>query len=283
MNGRNLLDGMNYIDDKFIEEADEMKKEKIKITPIKKWIATAACLVFIAAAAAVIPQIANWGSVTPNESVAPSGSISEEESARVIEKVTVNMGKIFVNETEAPLTKTFPRWWLEECERKELTYDEVKAYYGCELMPEYVPKGLTPDEHNGKSGFYVKKDGGTIVGDTVTFGYYGETLQDGVTKKGFEVRMSKIGLIRDYVYDTDEVKASEILGTKVTIGRWRMPYGPFDPDTHNPTGYNEMYIAEFKNKNGIECEIEFTEMPLEECVKVIASLISGAGVIEIAE
>lgn len=284
MNGKNLLDGMNHIDDKFIEEADEMKREKVKITPMKKWLAAAACFVFIAAAAAVIPQITNLGNDLPAESGAPSGNVTEEESERVIKKVTVNMNKVFVNELEeAPVAKAFPKWWLEECERKELTYDEVKAYYGRDIMPEYVPEGLTPGEHNGRAGFYVKKDGGTIVYDTVTLGYYGEALPDGVTKKGFEVRMAKIGFIRDYSYDTDEVKTSEILGIQVKIGRCSMPYGPYDPVTHKPSGSYDMYIAEFTAKDGTKCEIEFTEMPLEECVKVIASVISGAGNIEVAE
>lgn len=98
--------------------------------------------------------------------------------------------------------------------------------------------------------------------------------------KGFSITVSKIGLLNDclYILPENEVKTSDIGGTAVTFGYRSMPYGPYDPDTHEPSGYYDMYVAEFEY-DGIEYEIVAEQMEAEEVVKVVSSIIYGEEII----
>ncbi len=49
---------------------------------------------------------------------------------------------------------------------------------------------------------------------------------------------------------------------------------PYNPDTHDPAGYYDMYVAEFEY-DGIEYEIVAEQMEAEEIVKVVSSIIYG--------
>lgn len=102
-------------------------------------------------------------------------------------------------------------------------------------------------------------------------------LASGVTaRKGFSITASKIGILSDCIYllPENEVKTSDIDGTAVTFGYRSMPYGPYNPDTHEPFGYYDMYVAEFEY-DGIEYQIVAEQMEAEEVVKVVSSIIYG--------
>ena len=58
----------------------------------------------------------------------------------------------------------------------------------------------------------------------------------------------------------------------VTIGYCSMSHGPYDPETHTPAGYYDLYVAEF-TLDGIQFKITAYEMDLEDVVKVAASII----------
>ncbi len=92
--------------------------------------------------------------------------------------------------------------------------------------------------------------------------------------KGFSITASKIGLLSGCIYllPENEVKTSDIDGTAVTFGYRSMPYGPYDPDTHEPSGYYDMYVAEFEY-DGIEYQLVAEQMEAEEVVKVVSSII----------
>ena len=81
-----------------------------------------------------------------------------------------------------------------------------------------------------------------------------------------------------YLLPENEVKTSDIDGTAVTFGYRSMPYGPYNPDTHEPSGYYDMYVAEFEY-DGIEYQIVAEQMEAEEVVKVVSSIIYGEEVI----
>ena len=53
-----------------------------------------------------------------------------------------------------------------------------------------------------------------------------------------------------------------------------MPYGPYDPETHAPAGYYDMYVAEWEQE-GVEYQLVADQMELEDVVKVVASMIYG--------
>ena len=70
------------------------------------------------------------------------------------------------------------------------------------------------------------------------------------------------------------MKTSDIDGTADTFGYRSMPYGPYNPDTREPFGYYDMYVAEFEY-DGIEYQIVAEQMEAEEVVKVVSSIIYG--------
>lgn len=65
---------------------------------------------------------------------------------------------------------------------------------------------------------------------------------------------------------------SDIAGTPVAIGYRAMSHGPYDPDTHEPAGYYDLYVAQF-TLDGASFQIVADEMALEDVVKVTASII----------
>ena len=156
-------------------------------------------------------------------------------------------------------------------------------YYGKDLTPAYVPDGLTAANGNGTCQVIADKSG-NIVYDRVGFSYhdYGspKLIDSVIGYKGFSMHVSKIGFMDDEVYilPENEVKTSDIGGTAVTFGYRSMPYGPSDPDTHEPSGYYDLYVAEFV-LDGIKYGIVAERMEKEEVVKVVASIIYGEEVI----
>lgn len=95
-------------------------------------------------------------------------------------------------------------------------------------------------------------------------------------KQGFSITASKIGIIQTclYLLPEDEVKTSNIERTEVTFGYRSMPYSPYHSETHEPSGYYDMYVAEFE-KDGIEFQIVAQQMEAKELVKVVTSIIRG--------
>ena len=177
--------------------------------------------------------------------------------------------------------------------RQEL-YDEIQwgkeeiiSYYGRDLMPAYIPDGLFSANGNGTGRVIVEKSG-KIVEDTIWLSFYHSYYEDGspmltedvAATKGFTIKASKIGIINDclYILPENEVKTSDIGGIDVTFGYRSMEYGPYDPETHVPSGYYDLYVAEFV-QDGIEYYIVADQIEIEELVKVVASIIYGEKVI----
>ena len=110
-----------------------------------------------------------------------------------------------------------------------------------------------------------------------------EAFLDTLTVKERVIFMRRYAFADTYadianILPENEVKTSDIGGTAVTFGYRPMPYGPSDPDTHEPSGYYDLYVAEFE-KDGIKYEVLAQQMEREEVVKVAASIICGEEVI----
>lgn len=228
----------------------------------------AVCLaVVVVAAFYVLPDHLNQKGATP-----PATS-----------EIRVSMENIFLNEIAESLDAA-RRWYDPELyDNIALDEEAVIDYYKKDLTPAYVPNGLIATSGNGTATVIADKDG-EVVQDTVWLGFYHGYYKDASPKltenvaalKGFFITVSKIGLLNDCIYllPENEVKASDILGTSVIFGYRSMPYGPYDPQNHEPSGYYDMYAAEFK-LNDIEYQIVAEQMKIEELVKVVASIISG--------
>ncbi len=291
MTNEKLYEVLGDISEKHINEARAY--HKAKKPGWMKWGAMAACLaVIVVTAVSVLSNYLNQQGTTPPDN--PNGVIvdnptdnPDDDTTPTTSEIHISMDNISFNEVEALMDAA--RLWRDPELYDRIRWDRnaVIDYYGKELTPVYVPDGLTAANGNGTARVVADKSG-DIVEDTVWLGFYHDyyehgspKLTEGVTaRKGFSITVSKIGLLNDclYILPENEVKTSDIGGTSVTFGYRSMPYGPYDPDTHEPSGYYDMYVAEFQH-NGIEYQIVAEQMEAEEVVKVVSSIIYGEEVI----
>lgn len=295
MNTKKFSDAMSELDTKYIDEALNYKK-KVKKPAWVKWGAMAACLaVVLFTAFSVLPNYLNQQGTTPPDN--PNGVIvdnptdnTDDDTTPATSEIHISLSNIYFNEVEG-VSDAASKWYGYDPELYDTDVvwdkDEVKNYYGKDLTPLYIPDGLVAASGNGTARVVLEKNG-KVVKDTVALSFYHDYYEDGSPKltedvaavKGFSITVSKIGLLNDclYILPENEVKTSDIDGTAVTFGYRSMPYGPYDPDTHEPSGYYDMYVAEFEH-DGIEYEIVAEQMKAEEVVKVVSSIIYGEEII----
>lgn len=290
MNARLFSEAMNEVNDKYYEEAANYQ---FKRHGWVKWSSMAACLaVVLFTAFSVLPNHLNQQGTTPPNN--PNGVIidnptdnSNNANPPAISEHHVSMDNISINEIAEPTDAA--RMWYDPELYDDIVWDksDVSDYYGKDLTPAYIPDGLTAAPGNGTAAVIADKSG-KIVLDTVWYNFFHDYYEDGspkltenvAAKKGFQITASKVGILNDclYILPENEVKTSDIGGTVVTFGYRSMPNGPYDADTHEPSGYYDMYVAEFK-LDGIEYQIIAEQMEAEEVVKVVSSIIYGEEVI----
>lgn len=302
-----LYDGISGIRDDFIEEARTAPFKK-SAPAWRRWGTLAACLaVIVAAAAFFLPDRAPLGNVTPpagtagaalpagsdtpagpaidgsDKATAPAGIDTPIETApQAPEPPHVSLDGLVFNELGALVDGA---WWDYSTDLYHPVRwgkEEVTAYYGTDLMPPYIPEGLTASGYGGC--IFIDNDG-AVVSDTVVLSFhpvYPEPVSvlDIQAPEGYTVTVSKLGLMGDEVYiipGDSEVAVSQIAGIPVTLGHRTMTYGPYDPDTHAPAGTYDLYTAAFQ-QNGISYEIIANRVPQEEFVKFVSSILVGSEV-----
>ena len=197
------------------------------------------------------------------------------------------MDQIHLNELDAVLDAARLYYDPELYDYAHWDQESANRYYGKDLTPAYIPDGLTLSPLGGE--WITDKEGNTKE-DTVYLGCYHDYHEDGSPKltedvfarKGLAITASKIGLLNDCIYVLeDETLTSDIGSVPVTFGYRSMSYGPYDPETHEPSGFYDLYTADFVHE-GIEYSIVSEQLPLEELVKVTASIICGEEVVILA-
>lgn len=282
MNTRDFSKAMSAIDNKYIEEAINYKKQAKSYSWVK-WGA-AACFFVFAAIFSILPNyIKQQGIIPPDE---PNGITTDNpihDTPPAASEIHISMENIFVNDI-AELSDAVDNWYDSEL-YDNVVWDKeaVIKYYGKDLTPVYIPDGLIAAPGNGTAAVIISKDG-HMVSDTIWLNFYHDYYEDGSPKltenaaacKGFFITASRIGLLNDCIYllPENEVKTSDIGGTAVTFGYRSMPYGSYDPKTHEPSGYYDMYVAEFEH-GGTQYQIVAEQMELEELIKVVSSIIYG--------
>lgn len=303
MRGTELLDRLELVDPTFVKEADQQPKKRRPVWLQAGGLAACLCVAVAAAFAlrgagqlpgpepsAISPgapsqetATADPAAPTSSQASAPTATAEPTPSAQP-DVLTVDMGEIFINEMPEEQFDACLIAYDPELYDRDVPWnaEDVARYYGRPLAPSYVPAGLTPTNPDDSALVVIRKADGAVVWDTVYHGYYEifGTWEDGsprmiderCVEHGFTVAASRVGLIDCCIYLYDEVKQSDIAGVPVTIGYRSMSYGPYDPDTHVPAGYYDLYVAEF-TLDGIQFKITAYEMELEEVVKVAASVI----------
>lgn len=293
-------EAMNHINDKYYEEALSYTGKQKTTHHWVRWAACAACFALAAiAASSVLPNYLKPKNTVPDQpngitALNPSKDTTENSNGDTTSvfdtepgepKISVRMDQIALNEISA-LADTALRYYDPELYNFAV-WDQESAirYFGKDLTPAYIPDVLSPSPLGGSLGgqWITDKNGNTKV-DTVCLSYYHDYNEDGYPKltegvfatKGIIINASKIGLLGDccYVLSKDEILTSDIGDVSVTFSYRSMSYGPYDPETHEPSGYYDLYVAEFEC-DGIKYEIISEQLPLEELVKVTASIICG--------
>lgn len=301
MNTKIFSETMNEISDSYITESisyrpqqeekkdkrEERQKRKKKQSARIIRSAAAACLV-IALLTAFVYRAAREDPLR-STMVSPNTSGTTTDAPDNLSDVTdktrngtvICMRDVFINEIETFVSDA--RLYYDPAQYDTVYWDETEilSYYGKDLTPPYIPEGLTAAPGNETTTVVIGKDQ-NIKEDSVGMGFYHAYYEDGSPKlteniaacRGFSLTVSKIGLIKDYLYilPENEIQVSDINGTEVTFGYRSMPYGPYDAQTHEPSGYYDLYVAEFQFE-GIEYEIVTEQLPQEEIVKIVGSII----------
>lgn len=265
MNGKDLMTGMSFVDEKFIQEAETKQIKKSRPFFASKYIGIAACFVLLIGTAIGITSLK--GTIPPiTQSPRPIEKVPDESDAFLLDMKLIHnnaINGIGANEV-----------WYDSEEYDVSSWDagDISAYYGKELQPAYVPPGLKASSYNGHAEPVYTKDG-TIVSDQVTMGFYTGYYEDGSPElfeetgyvKGMSVQAAKIGELTPCEYAQPETnrQTTNISGTKVTFG--------VQPVSGNVP---ELYTAEFQ-KDGIKYKVVGWQMQQEEVLKVVASIIRG--------
>lgn len=283
---KRIMRVIGQVDEKYIEEATPGKKESKKPVWLK-WGTMAACLaVVIATALYVLPQFSREAIITPPdnpENITADGPNIGENIPPITSEIYISMSDIFINQFDSFVDMEYSRYKSETDVETIWGKDDIISYYGTDLLPAYIPEGLSASEKNAHATVYISQDG-NVVEDTIFLNYYHDYYEDGSPKlteniaaaKGFSVTISKLGIMDGccYLLPENGIKTSDIDGTAVTFGYCSMPYGPYHSETHEPSGYYDMYVAEFE-KDGVEYQIVTQQMEVEELVKVVTSIIRG--------
>ena len=280
MNAKLFSEAMSEVNDKYYEEAENYHCKKHGWV---KWSAMAACLtVVLFTAFSVLPHYFRQQGTTPPDN--PNGVIvnnptdTTNDTTPATSEIHISMSNIAMNQINDSFNTDYARYNPETDVEVVWNREDIIAYYGTDLVPAYIPDGFSASEDNNKAIAYIGQDG-SVVEDTVYLDFYnGEAAQNGI-KQGLSITASKIGIVQTcFVLPEDELKTSDIGGTTVAFGHRSVPNGPYDPNTHEPSGYYDMYVAEFEH-DGIEYEIVAEQMEAEEVVKVVSSIIYGEEVI----
>lgn len=287
-NSFKIANAIGFIDDDLIADAEEFKTSFQKPVYIRYAAAAAACLC-VAGGAAVIagkrkapaPAISSEPTNTENHGIQSSNTGGDPVTSNM---PIVKMSGICFNETTSPEVGG-SRLYFSPDKYDELSCDKqaVFEYYGKELTPAYIPEGLIPQNGNGMATMFAEK-GGKLVYDNVGLSFYHDYYEDGSPKlteniaavKGVSVVTSKLGMPFDCGMFSahEDMKATYIGETEVLFGYRSMSYGPYDPETHEPSGYYDVYVAEF-TFDGISYQINTYQLASEEIVKIVSSVIYG--------
>lgn len=277
MNGKDLLLGLGYVDEAYIQESEEKTLGKSFGAVLRRYNAVAACFAVLIAAAAVFYTRSPIGPVPTGPVVAPP-DISQSPEA-VPEKVTVDMRQVCFNDA---IGSQEDIWYDPEVYTITLLTGQVFTdYYQRDLTPLWLPDGLTPSKQNGTAEQAIAADG-AIAGDIAVLDFYSgfqdnslpELYEDTNAAKGLSLSVSRLGILPhwDYVLPEQERRTTDIDGIAVTLG--------VSLRSCEPSGTIEVINAEWE-AGGLHFQLTAQQLDRADVVKTIASLITGTADITI--
>ena len=265
MNGKDLMVGMSFVDEKFIQEAETKQIKKSRPFFVSKYISIAACFVILIGTAIGIASLKE----TALPVTQPPGSIEmvpEESDAFLLDMDLIH------NNTIDGIGGNDVGYDPDVYDVRGWNAADISAHYGKDLQPAYVPPGLTASSYNEHAEPVYTKDG-TVVSDLVTLEFYTGYYEDGSPElfketgyvKGISIQAVKVGELATCLYLEPEAnrQTTDISGTDVTFGV-----------QHISEDAPDLYTAEFQS-DGIRYKVVSWQMQQEEIIKVVASIIRG--------
>ena len=284
MTGKDLLDGIGWIDESLINEAETQLPQKHPV----KWIGLAACLAVLTVSVAILPF---WGhhpeitmkendgghNVTPpalsSDSVVENGVQGEGAASTAPETDDANNSETASNPTaEQPDSsvnelKTPPKVGetngiaLSVVDRVTLSYDEMLEYFSVTLpVPELLP-GFRPADDTEYCIY--KRSNGEVYGDLNTFTFFtaDKTQTVGVTLAKNNRLFAEIE--PDFLA-SDHLSFTRINGRDYAVFHYRDEQG------------EDCYHLQFR-KDGVDYYIGSTNLPLSSFLKLAAALAPEQG------
>lgn len=321
MTGKDLITGISYVDEAFIQEAENQRskgKNRMIWKAGRLWIAAAAC--FIAAAggvtvwrlerrsldllpggsgidpvAGVILQREEGMKEEENDVMAAVTNLSEEEALPAAECLpeasvfTVDRSGIILNELKQ-LTQEDCAWYNPD-QYSYVEWDEkdIEAYYGTGFEPAYIPEGLNESEYNRRAQAVYDSEG-AIVKDTVTCKYYRAYDENGhptaaqkdPQPKGFTMMISRLGKPGELLYVLPE---EELQISDINGNDVIFGYRSESYGPYDPVTKEAAGCYDLFDisfeKDGIYYELVSSGLELDEVIKITASVLYGSGAIEV--
>ena len=295
MKGTDLLCAMSCVDTRYLEEMGENTARRKATLHFARYASLAACLALLVTVGARMGQL--WGNgPQPQPPVPPvlTNTQQPEDTPDLLQPpvpqtITINWDGVAVNESAGlgmDATRLYRDPELYEAVHWDL--DQIRAYYGWELAPAYIPEGLTGGGNGVSHTVFRDKATGEIIEDQAARGFWTAFHEDGSPKsdddlyipRGFTVTASRLGILHCGLLPVDDSRTTDFGGVPVTISHCSMPHGPFDPTrkapdglSNMPAGYYDIYVAAFE-LDGVEYEVEAQRLELEELIKIVASIIN---------
>lgn len=288
MNATQFSNALGKVNDKYIMEA--ITYERKKKSGWLKWCAMAACFgLIITVAMATLPGLLKGpGGVMPPLNPGPGSVVGDNDNQTSNEplqppderEITINWDNVAVNESAGLAQNAVPLYRDPAIYNEEILDTEgVRAYYGWELAPAYIPDDLTGGGKAVSGRVVREKATGNVVEDQAGRSFWVDFGEDGSPKsnddivipRGFTIRVSRLRILHCCLLPVDEECATDFGGVPVTLRHCSLPYG--DGVSKTPAGYYDIYTAAF-TLNGVEYEIEAQRLELEEVIKITASIIN---------
>lgn len=284
-----LYNAFRAVDDDILERSETAACGRKKNGWLK-WGAMAACFgLIITVAMATLPSLLKGpGGVMPPPNPGPGSVVGGNDNQTSNEplqppderEITINWDNVAVNESAGLAQNAVPLYRDPAIYNEEILDTEgVRAYYGWELAPAYIPDDLTGGGKAVSGRVVREKAAGNVVEDQAGRSFWVDFGEDGSPKsnddivipRGFTIRASRLRILHCCLLPVDGERTTDFGGVPVTLRHCSLPYG--DSDSKTPAGYYDIYTAAF-TLNGVEYEIEAQRLELEELIKITASIIN---------
>lgn len=161
--------------------------------------------------------------------------------------------------------------------RRSYTLDQLIARLGRDPRPGWLPQDLVSPYREEDLLFQVtySKDGTVFYENNVfTYqpeGYNPEEYIPDLRELHIETAKGRPPFQCGIYLAEEEIK-STIGGVSILAGHCKSGYGPYDAETHTPSGYNDIYFSEF-TVDGIGYYVLAQNLTQEEFIRVLISMI----------